>query len=197
MAVSFGLIDLNYNFWHGSVRCGQGPVQPVPPAGWFVIGILVMPLISAGLQFLMTGGLHEEQWEHQMNGSSKAMMYMSTLMTVWMGYILPAALCVYWICNAAFSCIQELFLNKYFNKILDRGETDKSGEARSAMPRCRRPARTITSRWCRARAKEAQPQKKKKVLRRRVRRQHHGSRPRGPAPLRIGRAFSEDHYNDG
>lgn len=31
------------------------------------------------------------------------MMYMMPLMTLWMGYILPSALCIYLIANSAFS----------------------------------------------------------------------------------------------
>lgn len=57
-------------------------------------------------------------------------MLMMPLMTLWMGYILPAALCVYWIANSGFSLLQELTLNKYFNKILDREETEKEREKR-------------------------------------------------------------------
>lgn len=64
------------------------------------------------------------------NGQTKVMMLMMPLMTLWMGYILPAALCVYWIANSGFSLLQELTLNKYFNKILDREETEKEREKR-------------------------------------------------------------------
>lgn len=64
------------------------------------------------------------------NGSTKTMMYMMPLMTLWMGYILPSALCIYWIANSAFSLIQEVTLNEYFNKILDREETEKEKAAR-------------------------------------------------------------------
>ena len=47
-----------------------------------------------------------------------------------MGYMLPAALCIYWIANTVFSLIQEVTLNKYFNKSLDREETEKEKAAR-------------------------------------------------------------------
>jgi membrane protein insertase Oxa1/YidC/SpoIIIJ len=62
------------------------------------------------------------------NASSKMMLWMMPLMTLWLGYTLPAALCVYWVAQSAFSLLQELTLNKYFNKILDR-----EGMARPSM----------------------------------------------------------------
>ena len=63
-------------------------------------------------------------------GSAKTMMYLMPLMSLWMGYMLPSALCVYWIANTVFSLIQEVTLNKYFNKKLDREETEKEKAAR-------------------------------------------------------------------
>ncbi|MEE0408227.1 MAG: YidC/Oxa1 family membrane protein insertase, partial [Oscillospiraceae bacterium] len=94
-----GLIDLNYNFLGMDLSSvGKDLFSQFPSGGWPVIGILILPLISAALQFLMTMISMRSNSNTQMNGSSKAMMYMMPLMTV--GYILPAALCVYWICNA-------------------------------------------------------------------------------------------------
>ena len=89
---------------------------------------------------------------------------MMPLMTVWMGYVLPAALCVYWICNAAFSCLQELFLNKHFNKLLDREETDKERQKREARYAKMQAAReNYNSQLAGAKGeKKPQPQPKKK-----------------------------------
>ena len=88
-----GLIDLNYNFLGMDLSSvGKDLFSQFPSGGWPVIGILILPLISAALQFLMTMVSMRSNGNTQMNGSSKAMMYMMPLMTVWMGYILPAAL---------------------------------------------------------------------------------------------------------
>ncbi len=128
-----GLIDLNYNFLNMDLSAvGKDLFSQFPSGGWPVIGILILPLISAALQFLMTQISMKANGSANVNGTSKAMLYMMPLMTVWMGYVLPAALCVYWICNAAFSCLQEQFLNKHFSKMLDREETDKERQKREA-----------------------------------------------------------------
>ena len=195
-----GLIDLNYNFLHIDLAAQPSSLfSQFPSGGWPVIGILILPLISAGLQFLMTMISMKSNGNTQMNGSSKAMMYMMPLMTVWMGYILPAALCVYWICNAGFSCIQELFLNKYFNKILDREETDKEREKREKRYAKMQAAReNYNQQLASAKGeKKPQPQQKKKKS---SDGEHRGSTTEagrvGQRPYARGRAFSEEHYND-
>ena len=195
-----GLVDLDYNFLGMDLSSvGKDLFSQFPSGGWPVIGVLILPLISAGLQFLMTMISMKSNGNTQMNGSSKAMMYMMPLMTVWMGYILPAALCVYWICNAGFSCIQELFLNKHFNKILDREETDKEREKREKRYAKMQAAReNYNQQLASAKGeKKPQPQQKKKKS---SDGEHRGSTTEagrvGQRPYARGRAFSEEHYND-
>ena len=177
---------------------GKDLFSQFPSGGWPVIGILILPLISAALQFLMTMISMRSNGNTQMNGSSKAMMYMMPLMTVWMGYILPAALCVYWICNAGFSCLQELLLNKRFNKILDREETDKEREKREKRYAKMQAARENQYNQLAGKGdKKPQPQQKKKKS---SDGDHRGSTTEagrvGQRPYARGRAYSEDHYND-
>ena len=195
-----GLIDLDYNFLGMDLSSvGKDLFSQFPSGGWPVIGILILPLISAALQFLMTQISMKANGNANANGASKAMIYMMPLMTVWMGYILPAALCVYWICNAGFSCIQELFLNKHFNKILDREETDKEREKREKRYAKMQAARENYNQQL-ASAKgdrKPQPQQKKKKS---SDGEHRGSTTEagrvGQRPYARGRAFSEEHYND-
>ena len=191
-----GLIDLNYNFLGMDLSAvGKDLFSQFPSGGWPVIGILILPLISAGLQFLMTMISMRSNGNTQMNGSSKAMMYMMPLMTVWMGYILPAALCVYWIANAAFSCLQELLLNKKFNAILDREETDKERQKREARYNKMQAARENYNRQLEEAkgAKKPQPQQPKK------KKSGEGTTDAGKVggrPYARGRAYREDHYDE-
>lgn len=94
-----------------------------------VWGLLIMPFIAAALQLVMSM-VSMKASSNTMNSQSKMMMYLFPLMTVWIGFMFPAALCVYWIANAAFSAIQEMILNKYFGKKLEEEETDKEREKR-------------------------------------------------------------------
>ena len=193
-----GLIDLDYNFLGMDLSSvGKDLFSQFPSGGWPVIGILILPLISAGLQFLMTMISMRSNGNTQMNGSSKAMMYMMPLMTVWMGYILPAALCVYWIANAAFSCIQEQVLNKHFSKVLDREETDKERQKREARYAKMQAARENYNRQLEQQAqskggKKPQPQTKKK----KTGESTTEAGKVGNRPYARGRAYREEHYDE-
>lgn len=193
-----GLIDLNYTFL--SMDLSAVPKDlfgQFPSGGWPVIGIMLMPLISAALQFLMTRISMKTNGNSNMNGSSKAMLYMMSLMTVWMGYILPAALCVYWIANAAFSCIQEQVLNKHFSKVLDREETDKERQKREARYAKMQAARENYNRQLEQQAqskggKKPQPQPKKK----KTGESTTEAGKVGNRPYARGRAYREEHYDE-
>ena len=193
-----GLIDLNYTFLSMDLSAVPKDLfSQFPSGGWPVIGIMLMPLISAALQFLMTRISMKTNGNSNMNGSSKAMLYMMPLMTVWMGYILPAALCVYWIANAAFSCIQEQVLNKHFSKILDREETDKERQKREARYAKMQAARENYNRQLEQQAqskggKKPQPQPKKK----KTGESTTEAGKVGNRPYARGRAYREEHYDE-
>ena len=193
-----GLIDLNYNFLSMDLSAVPKDLfSQFPSGGWPVIGIMLMPLISAALQFLMTRISMKTNGNSNMNGSSKAMLYMMPLMTVWMGYILPAALCVYWIANAAFSCIQEQVLNKHFSKVLDREETDKERQKREARYAKMQAARENYNRQLEQQAqskggKKPQPQPKKK----KTGESTTEAGKVGNRPYARGRAYREEHYDE-
>ena len=135
------------------------------------------------------------------NGSAKTMMYMMPLMSLWMGYILPSALCVYWIANSAFSLIQELTLNKYFNKKLDREETEKEKAARE-----KRYAKYQKQKELMAQQQASYNSGKKQNNQQGKKKQSSGEKKKNPGtnesgrvghrPYARGRAYNESHYND-
>ena len=173
-----GLIDLNYNFLH----------------------IDLLPIISAGIQFVMSLITMRTNGSTP-NGSAKTMMYLMPLMSLWMGYILPSALCVYWIANSAFSLIQELTLNKYFNKKLDREETEKEKAARE-----KRYAKYQKQKELMAQQQASYNSGKKQNNQQGKKKQSSGEKKKNPGtnesgrvgqrPYARGRAYNESHYND-
>lgn len=190
-----GLIDLDYSFL--GVDLASQPTQVLsqfPGGGWPVWGLLIMPFIAAALQLLMSM-VSMKASSNTMNSQSKMMMYLFPLMTVWMGFMFPAALCVYWIANAAFSCLQELLLNKKFNAILDREETDKERQKREARYNKMQAARENYNRQLEEAkgAKKPQPQQAKK------KKSGEGTTDAGKVggrPYARGRAYREDHYDE-
>ena len=167
--------------------------------GWPVIGLLLLPVIATAIQFLMTRVTMKTSGSTEMNGSSKMMLWMMPLMTLWMGYMLPAALCVYWIAQSAFSLLQELTLNKYFNKILDREETDKERAKREARYAKYEKQKEMMAQQQAMSGKGTSTSKKKQQQYKAAEKKQAGTNENGRLgnrPYARGRAYSEDHYAD-
>ena len=172
-----------------------------PHGGWAVWGLLLLPFIAAALQLVMSIASMKAS-ANTMNSSNKMMLYLFPLMTIWMGFMFPAALCLYWIVNSAFSAVQELLLNKVFAKALDREETEKEREKREkraakmmaqreqmmqqqAQQQGKKPQQSASKK-----KKSAEPEKKDK------RSSTTEAGRVGNRPYARGRAYSESHYED-
>lgn len=194
-----GLIDLNYNFLHIDLAAQPSSLfSQFPGGGWPVWGALLMPIISAGIQFAMSFITMRTNGSAP-NGSTKTMMYMMPLMTLWMGYILPSALCIYWIANSAFSLIQEVTLNKYFNKILDREETEKEKAAREKRyAKYQRQKELMAQQQLANGGKKPQNQQGKKKPSGDKKKSAGGNENGrvGQRPYARGRAYDKSHYDD-
>ena len=194
-----GLIDLNYNFLHIDLAAQPSSLfSQFPGGGWPVWGALLLPIISAGIQFAMSFITMRTNGSAP-NGSTKTMMYMMPLMTLWMGYILPSALCIYWIANSAFSLIQEVTLNKYFNKILDREETEKEKAAREKRyAKYQRQKELMAQQQLANGGKKPQNQQGKKKPSGDKKKSAGGNKNGrvGQRPYARGRAYDKSHYDD-
>lgn len=194
-----GLIDLNYNFLHIDLAAQPSSLfSQFPGGGWPVWGALLLPIISAGIQFAMSFITMRTNGSAP-NGSTKTMMYMTPLMTLWMGYILPSALCIYWIANSAFSLIQEVTLNKYFNKILDREETEKEKAAREKRyAKYQRQKELMAQQQLANGGKKPQNQQGKKKPSGDKKKSAGGNENGrvGQRPYARGRAYDKSHYDD-
>ena len=98
---------------------------------WAVIGLILIPILAGGFQLLMSVYMMKSQPQQQGAGSMKGMMYMMPLMSVYIAFIMPAALGIYWIAQSVFSLIQEVIMTKFFNKKLEEEENARY-EARQA-----------------------------------------------------------------
>lgn len=194
-----GLIDLNYSFLHIDLANRPSDLfSQFPGGGWPVWGAILLPIISAGIQFAMSFITMRTNGSAP-NGSTKTMMYMMPLMTLWMGYILPSALCIYWIANSAFSLIQEVTLNEYFNKILDREETEKEKAAREKRyAKYQRQKELMAQQQLANGGKKPQNQQGKKKPSG-DKKKSAGSNENGRVgqrPYARGRAYDKSHYDD-
>ncbi len=140
------LVQINYNFlglnigdmpqWNFFVKCDWSSTASWLPA----LGLFLIPVISGVMSWLSmkvsqaanpsAGGAQAQAAAQQM----KIMNLMMPLVSVYIGFIMPAALGVYWIANSLLAVIQELILNRHYKKIMDaedaeRLERDKLREA--------------------------------------------------------------------
>lgn len=125
------LVPLNFNF------LGFNLAQ-TPNIKEFSI-LWLLPILS-GLTALLSSFVMQKLQEKtnptaaQMQGSMKTMLYIMPLMSVYLGFILPAALAVYWITNNILTMIQEIFLTWYMNKYHPIETEDPKNKTKKPKP---------------------------------------------------------------
>ena len=130
-----GLLNVNYNFLGLDLTVMPGDVwKDFFTGGWPVIGVVLIPFISGALSFLqskasMAGNVAAEGNDAAAR-SSRMMMWMMPLMSLWIGFTLPAALGVYWIVNSLLYAIQEKVLTKYYKSHMEDELSEKEKQKR-------------------------------------------------------------------
>ena len=89
---------------------------------WAIIGLILIPILAGGFQFLMTIMTMKQSAQQGATGQTQSMMYMMCLFSVYIAFIMPASLGIYWIAQTVFSMIQEFFMNKFYNKKIEEEE---------------------------------------------------------------------------
>ena len=136
------------------------------------------------------------------NRTAKSMVYFMPLFSVYIAFIMPAALGVYWIAQSAFSAVQELVLGKFYTKKLK--EEDEAREAqRQEQRRLRQEEAKKNAELQRQQA--AQVRDSKEIAAKRAEKLERKAKEKpktnengriGDRPYARGRTFSEDHYSD-
>lgn len=117
-----GWIDMNYSFLGLDLAANPFDYVKAFEPSWACIGLILIPILAGGTQFIMSWYTMKNQPSNGQAGSMKTMMYMMPLMSVYIAFIMPAALGIYWIAQTVFSMIQEVFMTKFFNKKLEEEE---------------------------------------------------------------------------
>ena len=89
---------------------------------WAIIGLILIPILAGGFQFVMTIMTMKQSAQQGATGQTQSMMYMMCLFSVYIAFIMPASLGIYWIAQTVFSMIQEFFMNKFYNKKIEEEE---------------------------------------------------------------------------
>ena len=97
------------------------------------LGLFLIPFVSAFLSWLSMkiSNLATPQADNQAQNSMAGMQLMMPLMSVWICFVMPAAMGIYWIANSIFGMARDFILTKIYQKQLDK-EDEARRAARSA-----------------------------------------------------------------
>lgn len=89
---------------------------------WTTIGLFLLVIVSAltGILFSVimqrTNNVNKKAQNDQAAQTSRMMMLMTPLMSLWIGFAMPGLLCLYWIANNLLSMVQEFLCGKLLKK---------------------------------------------------------------------------------
>ena len=200
-----GWFDMNYNFLGLDLTATPWEYVKSFTFTWAVIGVILIPILAGLSQFVLSKLTMKTQPQADAAGgaSMKSMMYMMPLMSVYIAFIMPAALGVYWIAQSVFSLIQEAILNKTFSAKLSEEE-----EARFQARQADRQRRMEEARVQEQQRK--QEEQKKKTLREKQQAAQAAKAVKaakaatstteagrvGDRPYARGRAYKADRYDE-
>ncbi len=200
-----GWFDMNYNFLGLDLTATPWEYVKNFTFTWAVIGVILIPILAGLSQFVFSKLTMKPQPQADAAGgaSMKSMMYMMPLMSVYIAFIMPAALGVYWIAQSVFSLIQEAILNKTFSAKLSEEE-----EARFQARQADRQRRMEEARVQEQQRK--QEEQKKKTLREKQQAAQAAKAVKaakaatstteagrvGDRPYARGRAYKADRYDE-
>lgn len=99
---------------------------------WGSIGLFLLPVISAVLSVVSslvlqkTNQMNKDQPAPKMNWS---IMLMAPLMSLWIGFALPAGMCIYWIANSLLGMVQELICGRMLRKDYEAAQKEMEEQA--------------------------------------------------------------------
>ena len=134
------LSGVNFNFL--GIDLGQLPQFNIfgwETYDWATFGLFLLPLLSAGSQVLSMiisnkqndsvvtneKGIQDKEAakNSQQNQTAKTMMWMMPIMSLWIGFTVPAALSVYWLISGVLGTITDVIMTKHYRKVYDAEDT--------------------------------------------------------------------------
>ena len=128
---SFKLTDIDFSFL--GLNLGDTPnfkffldvTDWSPAAVWPALGLFLIPLVSAGLSILATKLGQKGMGTTSEQSGMKGFTIFMPIMSLWIGFIMPAALGVYWIASSLFGILQDMAEQKIRENLQPRGPQEK------------------------------------------------------------------------
>ena len=200
-----GWFDMNYNFLGLDLTATPWEYVKNFTFTWAVIGVILIPILAGLSQFVFSKLTMKTQPQADAAGgaSMKSMMYMMPLFSVYIAFVMPAALGVYWIAQSVFSLIQEAILNKTLSAKME-AEEEARFQARQADRQKRMEEARIQER------QRQQDEQKKQTLREKQQAAQAAKAVKaakaatstteagrvGDRPYARGRAYKADRYDE-
>jgi YidC/Oxa1 family membrane protein insertase len=106
------------------------------------LALLMIPLLSGLFAFLMGRMSMKNSGSSQMEGTaattSKTMMLMMPLLSIWISFAVPAGVGIYWLLSNVLSFIQQIVLNKVMNPAEEIAKAKAAAEAQKEADRLAR-----------------------------------------------------------
>ena len=195
-----GWIDLDFNFIGLDLAATPSSVLKTVSFQWAIIGLILIPILAGLFQLLMSiYTMKSQSQDGAAAGSMKGMMYMMPLMSVYIGFIMPAALGIYWIAQSVFSLIQEVIMTKFFNKKLEEEENARYEDRQRRQEEAKR---LQEERKQQAAQKQSLKQKQKAAQEEKAAKAAKAGKSTteagrvGERPYARGRSYKADRYDD-
>lgn len=155
------------------------------------IGLILIPVISGVLSFLQTHVTMKSNGQTEQMSQMRTMNILMPLMSVYIGFILPAALGLYWIANSVFAIIQEATLGKYYNNKI-QAEEDERERKRETLRQLRMEE---AKRQAQEQRDNPRPKKQEKKPEKKQNPTNEAGRV-GERPYARGRSYVENRYDE-
>ena len=187
-----GLINVNYSFL--GLDLSKIPSELIKEGfsfSWAFIGVMLIPIISAALSYVMSVVTMASNGQ-KAQANMKAMNLMMPLMSLYIGFVMPAGLGIYWIANSVFAMVQEAILGKFYTKKITAEEEERAAKRDAArqlrMEEAKKRAAELKELEGKKPKKQPQKSPEKKVSTNEAGRV-------GDRPYARGRSYKEDRYD--
>ena len=200
-----GWINMDFSFLGMDLTLiPKDALGQIGTGGLAMIGVLLIPVISGALSFwqskvTMAGNPAAADPGDPTARSTRMMMWMMPVMSLWIGFTLPASLGVYWIANSILMLVQEKALNKYFKKSMaaeDEAREKKRNEDRIRRMEEARVAQQQRDEKKSLKEKQRAAQAAKAAKAEKAKRATTENGRIGDRPYARGRSFNADHYGE-
>ena len=159
------LFQMNFDFF--GINLGQIPNWQIwtwERYDWSTIGLFLMAFGSAGSQVLSMlvnrkmnnsvttdqNGVQDKEAAKKANSdsTSKMMMYMMPIVSLWIGFTVPAALSLYWLASGVLGIVQDAILTRHYRKVYDAEDAERLARFKARMEEQER----LEAKWAERRA---------------------------------------------